>query len=418
MQILLAPLIVLSVTFVASKFYRSKIVGLAAGLLLLSGAIAARIVLPLPENMALILFPLSIYFYYRSLKEGGILFASISGLLMGLIALVHAAAAFALGFTVTFITMGVLGTGLYTERDTSVIGRVLSVYVIFLITAVSVAALWWLPALYFKNKGPGGVSTALQTSSRLSILKYPGALGYPAVILSAIGMIAAIRRFELEDRILLFWVMALLILSKIYYLGVNVITYRVLIYIMIPVSILAGGGLISAFNVIRARYENPARVLVAAVLILATFQGFSNLSSAKVADYGAMTPHGRIEIAPPSESEVELAEWFSREKGNGVISFSNYYTAGFVMAYTNRPVNSILYEAAGVPSSDELSNRSIKYLVFDKRLKAEGKFTWNVSENLLFYNPSIINVSGLNYPYLERAYENRDFVVYIHRPVQ
>lgn len=69
MQPFLAGLVVLSVSFVASKFYKNQMIGLAAGILLFSGAISARLVQALPENMALIFFPLSIYFYYKFLKR-------------------------------------------------------------------------------------------------------------------------------------------------------------------------------------------------------------------------------------------------------------------------------------------------------------------------------------------------------------
>lgn len=418
MQPFLAGLVVLSVSFVASKFYKNQMIGLAAGILLFSGAISARLVQALPENMALIFFPLSIYFYYKFFKEDKPITAVISGLLMGLIALIHPAATFCLGFTVTIITLGIMGSELYMERNLSVIGRVLFSYILFIISAGLIAALWWAPAIYFKNTGPGGVSTALQTSRRLSILKYPNALGYPAIILSAIGVITALKRFELEDRIILLWILAVLLLSKAYYFGINVITYRVLIYIMIPLSILAASGLISAFKSIQRKDKNLAWIFLALILILATFQGFSNLSSKNIADYGALTHHGRVVIAPPAESEVELAEWFNKQGDNGTISFSNYFTAGFVMAYTNRPVNPLLYEKGGMPTAEEISKNGTRYLVFDKRLKATGNFTFKVSEGFIFYNPSLINVSSLNHTYLERVYENRDFVVYLYMTEQ
>lgn len=82
------------------------------------------------------------------------------------------------------------------------------------------------------------------------------------------------------------------------------------------------------------------------------------------------------------------------------------------MAYTNRPVDSLLYEKSEIPSRDELTEREISYLVFDKRLKASGDFKFNASSSFLFYNPNRINISDLEYPYLQKIYENQDFVVY------
>ena len=61
MQPLLAVSIVLSVSYVASKFY-GELAGLGAGFLILSSFLAGRIILPLPENLALIFIPLSVFF--------------------------------------------------------------------------------------------------------------------------------------------------------------------------------------------------------------------------------------------------------------------------------------------------------------------------------------------------------------------
>ncbi|QEF95146.1 hypothetical protein FVF72_08300 [Methanothermobacter sp. KEPCO-1] len=412
-QPFLACLVALSVTLVASRFYEDKIVGLAAGLILFSGAIAMRLVSPLPENMALIFLPLSIYFYYEFFKEDKLLSSFISGVLMGIVALIHPAATFCLGFAITFITAGIIITELYFKRDVGIIKKALKGYGILIMTAGLIAAVWWAPAFYLKSTGgPGGVSTSLQTSRNLSIMKYPDLLGYLVIVLSLVGLTPSIKRFGLRDRFILLWVISMFLLSKAYYFGVNVITYRVLIYIMIPMSILAAHGLRYTAEIIETKNKNIACILMAAVLLFAVFQGFSNLSSTEVVDYGAMTSHGRIKIAPPTPSEVELAEWFSQQDKGGTISMSNYFAAGFIMAYTNRPVNPLLYEKPEIPQRNELTKNGIVFLVFDKRLRANGNFTFDASSSFLFYNPSKVDVSSLKYPYLEKVYENSDFVVY------
>ncbi|QHN08206.1 hypothetical protein [Methanothermobacter sp. THM-2] len=412
-QPFLACLVALSTTVVASRFYEDKITGLAAGLILFSGAIAMRLVSPLPENLALIFLPLSIYFYYDFFKGDKLLSSFISGVLMGLVALIHPAATFCLGFAITFITAGITITELYFKRDVSIIKKALKGYLVLIMSAGLIAALWWVPAFYFKSTGgPGGVSTSLQTSRNLSIMKYPDLLGYTVIILSLIGLIPSLKRSGLRDRFILLWVISMFILSKAYYLGINVITYRVLIYIMIPMSILAAHGLRYTAEMIKIKNKNIAGFLMIAVLVFAVFQGFNNLSGTEVVDYGAMSSHGRIKIAPPTPSEVELAEWFSHQDKRGTVSMSNYFAAGFIMAYTNRPMNPLLYESPEIPQRNELVKNGIVFLVFDKRLKVNRNFTFDTSSNFLFYNPSRVDISQLEYSYLEKVYENSDFVVY------
>jgi len=72
---------------------------------------------------------------------------------MGLVALIHPAASFCPGFTVTIVTLGILITDLYLDRDPAVVRKVLLGYIIFLITAFLIAAICWLPAIYLKNTG-------------------------------------------------------------------------------------------------------------------------------------------------------------------------------------------------------------------------------------------------------------------------
>lgn len=107
--------------------------------------------------------------------------------------------------------------------------------------------------------------------------------GYLSVIISIPGIIS-IKRFNLEERAVLFWVFAVLLLSKTYYLGINVITYRLLIYIMIPVSILASNGLISVSKTLKGMDKNLARAFMVLIFIIAIIQGFNNLSGARVTD--------------------------------------------------------------------------------------------------------------------------------------
>jgi len=66
-QPIFAFLVILSFTYTTYKLY-NKCTAFFAGVLAMSTSLVHRFVLPIPENLALMIFPLSIYLYYRSIK--------------------------------------------------------------------------------------------------------------------------------------------------------------------------------------------------------------------------------------------------------------------------------------------------------------------------------------------------------------
>ena len=59
---------------------------------MISSYIIYRIMLPVPENLALIFLPLAVYFYYNSVKNRKLKYAFIAGILMLIVAATHQAA--------------------------------------------------------------------------------------------------------------------------------------------------------------------------------------------------------------------------------------------------------------------------------------------------------------------------------------
>ena len=72
---------------------------------MISSTIIYRIMLPVPENLALIFLPLAAYLYYASVKEKNIKYAFISGILMLIIAATHQAALLCLILIITGFTI-------------------------------------------------------------------------------------------------------------------------------------------------------------------------------------------------------------------------------------------------------------------------------------------------------------------------
>ena len=104
LQPFLAFFVILSVTYVTKKFY-GTVAGLSAGFLMISSTIIYRIMLPVPENLALIFLPLAAYLYYASVKEKSIKYAFIAGILLLIIAGTHQAALLCLIIVITAFTI-------------------------------------------------------------------------------------------------------------------------------------------------------------------------------------------------------------------------------------------------------------------------------------------------------------------------
>ena len=104
LQPLLAASIILSVSYVSYKFY-GTIAGLGAGFLMLSSMLVERMILALPENLALIFLPLAVYYYYRSFKDNELKIAILGGILFLLVMATHQAATLCLVLVIISITL-------------------------------------------------------------------------------------------------------------------------------------------------------------------------------------------------------------------------------------------------------------------------------------------------------------------------
>lgn len=84
-----AFLVILSFTYTTYKLY-NKCTAFFAGFHGHVHLTRPQVCSPYTENLALMIFPLSIYLYYRSIKDDSYRYAVLSGVLAGIIFLVHA----------------------------------------------------------------------------------------------------------------------------------------------------------------------------------------------------------------------------------------------------------------------------------------------------------------------------------------
>lgn len=484
LQPVMATSLVLSVSYVAYRFY-GEIAGASAGFLLLSSYLVGRMVLPLPENLALIFIPLAVYFYYSSIKNKDIKPALLGGIFFCLVVLTHQPATLCLSLIIIGITL----LELIVYRNLGVFKNVLSFFAALIILMVlSVVALQIMAPQTLQGLS-GQIllllskSSSLVSNRPLSLWGYFGNLGVLVIIFSVIGGIVALKKHRRKDLLMLVWVIAMILLSNSYWFGISVISYRVIIYLLIPLSMLGGLGITFIINSLEnyqdklqensdnkdisekessynegsskkeSSYNNdiskkgnsneersrkikeyPVKkypiisspkfgvVFLIIIYLICAVSGVLTVTNPKVTNFGVKNEYGTVQISPPSQSEVDLANWF-RENGNSSRSMliSNQFAGMFVSTVSGMPMHYDFdyFSIKDLPLS-ERQKESIGYVVFDKRLVLSPQGNEFILKKVdsefypLYYStvdiPSYIDQIIPDNSH--KAYENQDFIVF------
>ncbi len=425
-QPFLAFFVVLSVTYAAKKFY-GTVAGVSAGFLMISSTVVYRIMLPVPETLALIFLPLAVYFYYASIKENAIKFAIISGILMIIIAATHQAALLCL--ILIIITLTLIELLIYRNKG------VLKNFGAFFLSTIILIVLGVVVLLIFKptllqsivNQGITaalGYNTSINYTQALGVLKYLRNFGLLLTVFSLLGAILAVLIRRKIDVYLFAWIIVIFILSKSYWFGINVISARLLIYIVIPLSILGGFGVSQVYyrlkNYDRFSSKRFRSAFLIGVFSLSLLFGVLNASDPNMGSYYADTIFSTVKISPPSSSEVELANWFKvNGDKNKSVTISNLYTGVFIAAETGMPINYGFSNVNNTTVRSYFESNKIGYIVYDKRLvlppdyNTLNRYQANSEMFPLYYYNKILyqNIDKLKPNYTKVVYENNDFIV-------
>ncbi|HSQ02379.1 MAG TPA: hypothetical protein VLM77_03955, partial [Methanobacterium sp.] len=220
------------------------------------------------------------------------------------------------------------------------------------------------------------------------------------------------------------WIIVLLLLSQAYLFGINVLSPRVLIYILIPLSILAGFGVKQTYHRLKDHERYSSDMFRSAFLIvlfaLSIFFGVLTVENPNMGVFSAKTEFGYVQIAPPSSSEVDISNWFKLNGDkNKSITISNLYTGVLIATETGMPIN---YEFDSINNETPRSYfeyNNIGYIVYDKRLalpkENETLYHWESSSEMfsLFYFNKILfeSLYALKPEFAVVVYENNDFIV-------
>jgi hypothetical protein len=432
LQSILAASIVLSVSYVSYKFYGS-LAGLGAGFLMLSSMLVERMILALPENLALVFLPLAVYFYYRSFKDNHLKIAIIGGILFLLVMATHQAATLCLILVIISITL----MELIVYRNLKALGNFISFFIIPLVLGIVgiiglqviapqiVGSLWQqgITAII-------GMSTSLPTNRPLGIYSYLGNLGIMVLVFAIIGGLFAVKRHQRKDYVIMSWIISMIFLSNAYWFGVNVISYRVLIYLLIPLSILGGYGIHITYNKLKENRhfssKNMLTTFFVIILALPMLSAVLTVTDLDIAVYNAKNEFGTVQIAPPSDSEIDLANWFN-ENGNKSRSLviSNQFTGMFLVSKAGMPMN-YGFEHYSLKNHTDTSLLRLKeinvgYLVYDKNLvlPSEDKnipiYIRSINSeffSLYYFSKNITtHFDEIKPDYATKVYENDNFIV-------
>jgi hypothetical protein len=431
LQPIIVSLIVLSTSYVGYKIH-GKIAGISAGFLILTSIIFVRMIFPIPENIALVFFPIAVYLFYKSLKDSRLKFAVLSGVLLVLMAATHTAATLCLFITISAITL----SELILYQRTSILKN-FAAFILALIVAIILGAL----ALFVLSpdllhnilqngfSGVTGIATSLSQTRPLSWYVYISTLGIPLIVFGALGSLYAFKNHEKKDVFLLVWLMAMILLSVAYLFGINVISYRVLIYILIPLSILGGWGIKLIYSKIKSKPWFASRhvhiIFLIVLMSLCLLNGFLDVNDPEIAIFKVENSLGGVQIAPPSSAEVDLANWFQKngKKTRSIIS-NNQFTGMFISTQTGTPLNYNfnIYAMKDSPQATlaNVEKEGIGYIIYDKKLVLSPPDTSRVYVKKIpseFYSLDYFSQdipSNLDYimpSYANVVYENQEFIV-------
>jgi asparagine N-glycosylation enzyme membrane subunit Stt3 len=423
LQPILAFFVVLSVSYVAKKFY-GDIAGISAGFLVMSSYLFTRLVSPLPETMALIFVPLIVYFYYQSIETKKYKYALMASFLFLIVLLTHQSTTSLLFLIITSITI-VLGI---LKRDKIYLISYALFLSLPLISALIVAAVAFLLFPSFAHKILTYTITLIKTSvpynDPISNSKYLVYLGI-VIIFMIIGSIQALKRRATRDLFIIVWIIVIFLMSKSYWFGVNVYTIRFLVHLLLPLSIIGGMGL-SYLYLNYKKTEFPSKsirtIFLISIFVISTLFALVTVTESNfqvIPQYNTQ-PYGSTQLnvpqlSPPTISDDELANWFNTYGDNkSAIVSNNYQTNLFLVSTTNQPITNVQSSRHIIGrgfNSSELTQKHVGYFVFDKRLTFSNINKNIIVSGFIYYNTNY-NVTSSLPSNAQLVYQNQYYIVY------
>jgi hypothetical protein len=383
LQPILAFSLIFSFSYVAKQFYNLR-VGILVGFFLFFTSVFHRAMLPIPETLALIFFPIAVYLYYGALEGKGTKYAILAGIMSGLMMLTHNLTALVMLGVILLFT---LALKLRKEKV-----HYWSLW-IFLGFTLLVAAIWWGPLLIQYGFVFNNPQTAIQGPIEYLII-LGKTVGVPAIIFALLWVFIRFRRNKEEkveklsrkEILIIIWVIFLLLLSNAYLLGFSILIDRILNFLVFPVVVTAALGLesIRSLDGKNQVYGKLYQVLVVILIISAVLSGLFYATSVKPL---------------VNDTQRDLAQWFS-ENGDkeGVVMSLTEGIDPVIVSIARQPVSTGGYQPGMVK-------------VLDRDLYYSGTYTKEdvIRDNIKYF----VESSPIPHPsYFTLVYQNKDYKVW------
>jgi hypothetical protein len=256
-------------------------------------------------------------------------------------------------------------------------------YYIYAIFPLFIIGLGCLVALFFLNTSV--LSQIL--SGALSILdnplglfmgqvamgleRYIKCVGVLPLLFSIMGLYFSFKKRELL--FVTFWALIAFLFSNLHWFGIPVYTFRLLIYLIIPMVILGGYGILNILNIFQNNNSKIVHIFVGAFIIITLILAFIHINDPSFNNFSSTTEQSTYQIAPPTSDEVELINFFKNETvGNKSILINNLFLGTVISSIDEIPIH---YEfdvytnkSLSKSSLSSLNKEQIGYIVYDKSL--------------------------------------------------
>ncbi len=349
LQPILAFSVVLSVSYVGYRLYGLS-VGVLSGFFIFYTMLFHRALLPIPETLAMVFLPLSVYYYYHSSKVHDYRYAVLAGILCGMTLLTHTLSASILALIIVLCTI------ILKYRSKKSVSKY---FAVFWVVALIIASLWWAPLLLKYGFVFHNPQTTLLNPYGYLITLFK-TFGVLTLVFALMGVFLLIKRRQEKDVIILSWILSLLIISNAYLLGFQILIDRILNFAIFPAVIAAA----LAVTYMETRLDRKwYRVLVSLLVIGALIFAFTSAVTLKPL------------VSSPQQ---DVAEWFKTngDKTKVVVSLTNG-TDPVIVSISRQPVSTGGYQPGMVNVIDmekyyfrtyqksDLVNDNVGYFVID-----------------------------------------------------
>lgn len=426
-QIILPVIMTLTVSYVSYKMY-NEFAGVASGLLLISSFMFTRLLLPIPETIAIIFFTLGVYLFYQATITDNKIFAFASGL-MGLLMLsVH----FSSFVYYVILLIMLMFVQLITQRNyNSIKSFIFTCIPMLFVIFIGLCVLFVLNSSYSTQIIQGIYSiisnpfSLFMGQKAMGFERYVKCIGVIPLIFAIIGLF-----YSFKDKEVLFlslWALISFVFSNLHWFGIPVYTYRLLLYVIVPATILGGYAFSKIIGLLNYHKKSIGFILILALIIVSFCSGYGNINDNSAKITSADTEISSFQIAPPTSDEVNLINWFNNEDtGNKSILINNLFLGTVISSVDEVPLhyNFDVYTNSSLSKSsiDSLNDENIGYIVYDKELVLNNSSDYDTLEVVYVngsYYPSYYftkeitddNFEGIQLIGTRKVYENNRFIV-------